>query len=159
MGLKIIVMKNIKYNRLVICSLILFVNQYVYAQSGESYHNSICTDVHCIYGGTYNLIFNEGYDETTLTIDMPEGISATLVDYNNDNYYITPPYGITGVYCGAYPITGCFYEGDRLSVIMNKGLDRYTNGTIVTLTIETNKPYSYFPNGYCFIHVDLVVNK
>lgn len=152
-------MKYIKYNRLVICFLFLFVYQNVYAQSGESYHNSICTDVHCIYGGAYNLIFNEGCDETTLTIDMPEGISATLVDYNDDDNYITPPYGITGVYCGAYPITGCFYEGDRLIVMMNKGLDRYTNGTVVTLTIETNKPCTFFPYGYYFIHVDLVVNK
>lgn len=151
-------MKNERLNRLVICFFFLLINQFVYSQSSEEiYHNSICTDVHCIYGGAYNLIFDEGCEETTLKIDMPEGISATLMDYNDDD--ITPLYGITGVYCGAYPITGCFYEGDRLIVMMNKGLDRYTNGTIVTLTIETNKPYTSFPYGYYFIHVDLVVNK
>lgn len=151
-------MKNERLNRLVICFFFLLINQFVYSQSSEEiYHNSICTDVHCIYGGAYNLIFDEGCEETTLKIDMPEGISATLMDYNDD--YITPPYGITGVYCGAYPITGCFYEGDRLIVMMNKGIDRYTNGTVVTLTIETNKPYTSFPYGYYFIYVDLVVNK
>lgn len=99
------------------------------------------------------MTFAEGSDETTLTIDMPDGISATLVDYS------IPSYGIVGVYCEAYPITGCIYGGDRLTVIVNKGVDRYPNGTVVSLTIDTNKPYSYYPYGYYYIHVDLIVNK
>lgn len=135
-------------------SLLYSICQMTYSQTAEDYHDSICADGHCIYGGIKNLTFPIDSDETTISIDMPSDISGILVDYENF------PFGITGIYCGAYPITACSWNVSSINVTLNKGVDRLPHGTIVTITIETNKPYQNgFLGGYYFIHVDLMVVK
>ena len=140
--------------RIVFLLSLFFICLFTYSQTAKDYHYSICTDGRCIYGGIKNLTFPINSDKTTITIDMPSDISGILVDYENF------PFGITGIYCEAYPITACSWNGSSINVTLNKGVDKLPHGTIVTITIETNKPYQNgVLSGYYFIHVDLMVVK